>query len=218
MKKTLAGIVASVLIFAGAGNCLARDSVRMKEGVGKEYYVIYNNRKAFQVSAREDVKEDAWLCFNTMCYDVGFNEADDEVSVDGEELMRIINLNNYKGNVYLRHIHPAKLKRYKDNISPPLGRDITGHLNFQEYFKKLGVNVISEVVVEDGWWRYEGTFKLKSKLDGSHKGDVLNEHLKDFYRINSEPIPRDEKIRKFISSAAEKGIKLSYTPFGEETR
>lgn len=202
MKKALIGLIASGLVLFGANNCLAQDVLRVEKGVGAVYDIFYGNRKPFLELAGKSPKEDSWICFDWKCYDVGFNESENSVHVDTNEVMRLVRSNNWKGVVYSRHNHP--------DFSPPSDNDIITHLKLESKLKKLGANLISEAFTGEGHWRYDVSPALRRDIGRSYTRDDLAWYNETFWDVNLLPISRDDKVGEFISRVGRRGVMLSY--------
>lgn len=212
MKIKLTSLILSALTLLGANIALANSNISVKEGVGYVYEMDYDDRQGFHNAAKNEKKEDSWLCFDNECHDIGFLEGEIQVMLGFENVVKVLETKKWHGDVYWRHIH---IFPPGDNeILSPSELDIIAHSQLKRYFKeKFNIDVISEVFDGKGYWTFDSTINLESKLQVTDsKYRFMFDYVKIKIDINNKYLlPREEKIKEFILKSEKQGVHITYT-------
>ncbi|MBU2562073.1 MAG: hypothetical protein KKF68_00215 [Nanoarchaeota archaeon] len=222
MKKTLYALLIGLAILQSV-NLDFDNKIRIRSGTGTVYNISYAEaRKQFHNLANNAEREDAWICLEGKCYDLGFAEGREEVEFDVEKIITLLN-KRHPSSIKAIWVHPHPKKILIENfIYPPSLADVIAHAKLKRRLKE-DTNTILESEVYDGKgvWKYDITTRLESelhtKISGPH-GDsyphrfmlelqmpgIKKEILRDMF------LSRQERIERYIERMRRLGVILTY--------
>jgi len=218
MKKIIAA--AAIGLFLST-NAMASDLIQVKEGIGSVYN-INNREEQYHNLAKTAEKEDAWLCVEDKCYDMGCGEEEKSVELNLEYILDVLKEYPDQEKALWAHIHPEKFHT-SDRIHFVSVDDIISHAKMKRKIRNdLGIKLEAEVYDGKGFWKFDVTDKLESEIllktetiHGTHYPHQfiltvqLSQIEKDLLQKN---LPREQEIEEIIKKSLEKGVILSYQP------